>query len=125
MPKIGDSNPYESPSMVGRSARETPSTVAAFALAILALAWIGGYIVQTGGSQIGLFEIVLLLFVTACVTVGSATSKRHWLFGLPAFFAIAVVCSPADPMSTLAIAVPSCCVYAIALLRTTRQPASL
>ena len=124
MPKTGDSNPYVSPSIADQPVRKTAPTVIAVALAILALVWIGGYIVQMGRFQISLFETVLLLMVTVSCIVGSVISKQRWLLGLPLFFAIAAACSPADPVSTLAFAVPSCCIYAIAFLISTRQHAS-
>jgi hypothetical protein len=123
MPNTGDSNPYVSPSTVERPAREAGPTVAAFVLGTLALVWIGGYVIQTGGSHIGLFELALLFIITVSCVVGCVISKQYWLLGLPMFFAIGAVCSPADPMSALAIAVPSCCVYTVALLRTNRQHA--
>ena len=67
---------------------------------------------------IGIVELVLFLFVTACVLVGVVLTKRRWLLGLPALFVVAMVFSPADPASTLLIAVPCCCIYSLALLKS-------
>ena len=67
---------------------------------------------------IGFVELALFFLVTACVVVAVKLTKRRWLFGLPAFFVVAMACSPADPASTLLIAVPCCCIYTLALLKT-------
>ena len=67
---------------------------------------------------IGILEIALLFIVTACVAVAVVMTKRRWLLGLPVYFVIATLCSPADPLSTVLIAVPCCLVYVFALLAT-------
>jgi Sec-independent protein secretion pathway component TatC len=72
--------------------------------------------------EIGPIELALVLLVAGCVVLAVAVTKRRWLLGLPAFFVVGMICSPADPASTLLIAVPCCCIYAFALWRT--RPAS-
>lgn len=66
---------------------------------------------------IGILEVGLL--VSAVVpAVAVAVWKRNWRWlGLPGFFVVAALFSPADPASTLLIAVPSCCLYGLALYR--------
>ena len=58
--------------------------------------------------SIGAFEIALLL-VTVIVTVWVAMrTSRSWLNGIIALTVVAVLTSPADPVSMLLIAVPCC-----------------
>lgn len=66
---------------------------------------------------IGVNELVLLLLVTASALVGVKLTKRRWLLGLPAMFVVAILFSPADPLSTLLIALPCCCIYSFALFQ--------
>jgi Sec-independent protein secretion pathway component TatC len=71
--------------------------------------------------SIGALEIALLL-VTAIVTVWVAMrTSRSWLNGIIAFAAIAMLTSPADPVSMLLIAVPCCTIYTAALLRMEKR----
>lgn len=68
--------------------------------------------------NIGVIEIAVVLIVTIPVVIAVALNKKAWLLGIPAFFVVATVFSPPDPLSTLAIALPCCCIYVFALLKT-------
>jgi Sec-independent protein secretion pathway component TatC len=71
--------------------------------------------------SIGVLEIALVL-ATAIVTVWVAMrTSRSWLNGNIAFAAVAMLTSPADPVSMLLIAVPCCTIYTAALLRMEKR----
>lgn len=70
--------------------------------------------------NVGVLEIVLVAIVTVAAAVAVLTTGRRWVLAFPAYFAIAAVCSPADPLSTVLFAVPCCVVYAIGILTTSR-----
>lgn len=67
--------------------------------------------------EIGVIEVVLVALVAASALIGVKQTGRRWLLGLPALFVVAMVFSPADPLSMLLIAVPCGCIYSAALLR--------
>ncbi len=71
--------------------------------------------------SIGVLEIALFL-VTAIVTVTVAMrTSRSWLNGIIALAVVAMLASPADPVSMLLIAVPCCTIYTAALIRMEKR----
>ena len=70
---------------------------------------------------IGVTEIGLLL-VTATVTLWLARrTSRSWLTGIIPLAAVAMLTSPADPLSMLLIAMPCCTIYVAALRRMEKR----
>ena len=64
--------------------------------------------------HIGVGEIALL--VAICLAVGTLglfrRSALRWLLAIGPIFAVAMICTPADPVSMLIIAVPACILLA-------------
>jgi len=68
--------------------------------------------------NVGPVELLLLaglgglaIFVAVC-----AGNRSSWILGVMLCGVIAMVVTPADPVSMLIVLVPLCCVYALALL---------
>lgn len=71
--------------------------------------------------SIGALEVSLLV-VTAFVSLRVASrTSRSWVNGIIALAAVAMLTSPADPLSMLIIAVPCCTIYTAALLRLEKR----
>lgn len=64
---------------------------------------------------IGTLEIVLLVVAIVGTLAAVVVTKNRYLLGVIGFGIIAAVCSPPDPLSMLMIAVPSICIYALAV----------
>ncbi len=69
--------------------------------------------------SVSIQEIGLVLL--ACVLVARPARKLKWHWGIPAQIAIIAACTPADPISTIAIGLPCSLIYAFALVRTEKQ----
>lgn len=65
---------------------------------------------------VGAVELLLLAIVGTSILFAIIVTKKRWMLGLLGYFVIAALFTPADPLSLLLIAVPSCCIYTIALL---------
>jgi len=64
-------------------------------------------------------EIGLILL--SCILVAMPARQRVWLWGIPAQLAIIAACTPADPISLIAIGLPCSLIYAFALVRTEQR----
>lgn len=63
-------------------------------------------------TGIGFLELALLgLTVVAATLVAYRTSRRWWVAGFVACVAVAILNTPADPLSTLIVAVQCCTLY--------------
>jgi Sec-independent protein secretion pathway component TatC len=69
---------------------------------------------------IGTIEIVLLVVAIIGTVLAVTITQNKYVLGVIGFFVIAAVCSPPDPLSMLLIAVPSACIYILAIRN--RQP---
>jgi Sec-independent protein secretion pathway component TatC len=72
--------------------------------------------------QVGVLEVVLIVISAALATFLTQRCHRPWLLGIPVQVAVISVCTPADPVSTLLIAVPCCGVYALGVLKSGVNP---
>lgn len=72
---------------------------------------------------LGTLELVLLAVVIAGTLAAVAVTKNRYLLGVIGFFVIAAVCTPADPLSMLLIAIPSAGIYGFALWKQRRTVA--
>ena len=69
--------------------------------------------------SVSIQEIGLILL--SCIIVAMPARRRVWLWGIPAQLAIIAACTPADPISLIAIGLPCSLIYAFALVRTEKQ----
>lgn len=69
---------------------------------------------------IGTIEIVLLVVAIIGTLLAVTVTKNLSVLGVIGLFVIAAVCSPPDALSMLLIAIPSACIYLIAVSK--RQP---
>jgi Sec-independent protein secretion pathway component TatC len=64
--------------------------------------------------QIGVGEVAILLITCLAIGVLGAfrASARRWLLVVAPILAVAMICTPADPVSMLIVAVPACILLA-------------
>ncbi len=64
-------------------------------------------------GSLGTLELALLAIVTigVCLITQLVTKRWLWALGLVACMGIAIVNTPADPISTLIVGVPACSLY--------------
>ena len=72
--------------------------------------------------HVSIQEVVLIIAAAAVSGVLARRSHCPWLLGIPVQVAVISFCTPADPVSTLMIAVPCCLLYALAVVKSSRQP---
>lgn len=72
--------------------------------------------------HVGVQEIVLIIFSAVVAVFMARRSHRPWLLGVPVQVAVISICTPADPMSTLMIALPCCVLYALGVLKSGLKP---
>jgi Sec-independent protein secretion pathway component TatC len=70
----------------------------------------------------GIQEIVLIIFSAIVAAFMARRSHRPWLWGIPVQVAVISICTPADPVSTLMIALPCCVMYALGVLKSGLKP---
>lgn len=75
--------------------------------------------------SVSIQEIGLLLL--SCIIVAIPARRRVWLWDIPAQLAIIAACTPAAPISLIAIGLPCSLINAFALVRTEQRnvPATL
>ena len=71
--------------------------------------------------NIGPLELAFLMIVSLLTIMAVWRTKRRWLGALPLFVVIAILASPADIASTVAIAIPNGILYVIAVSRALRS----
>ena len=71
--------------------------------------------------NIGPLELAFLMIVSLLTIVAVWRTKRRWLGALPLFVVVAILASPADIASTLAISIPNGILYIIAVSRALRS----
>ncbi|MEE8450705.1 MAG: hypothetical protein V3R99_02290, partial [Thermoguttaceae bacterium] len=116
--------------------RPRPGPVRAMVLAVLVAAGVSMLAVlltQKGTTAPGPIELLLLLplIIVGVVLLAVAINRNlwPWILGYVVCAAVAVFCTPADPASTLIVAVPLCFVYTLILIlwrrgsRSRPQPA--
>ena len=72
--------------------------------------------------HVGVQEIVLIIFSAIVAAIIARRSHRPWLLGIPVQVAVISICTPADPVSTLMIALPCCVMYAFGVLKSGMKP---
>jgi len=72
--------------------------------------------------HVGIQEIVLIIFSAIVAARMARRSHRPWLWGIPVQVAVISICTPADPVSTLMIALPCCGMYALGVLKSGLKP---
>lgn len=68
--------------------------------------------------HIGAIEIVLIIVSAIMAAYMARRSHCPWLLGIPVQVAVISICTPADPASTLMIALPCCIIYALGVLKS-------
>ncbi|MDA1163728.1 MAG: hypothetical protein O3B13_11555 [Planctomycetota bacterium] len=68
--------------------------------------------------QVGVLEVGLIVISAVSATFLARRSHRPWLLGIPVQVAVISICTPADPVSTLMIALPCCVMYALGVLKS-------
>ena len=72
--------------------------------------------------HVGIQEIVLIIFSAIVAAFTARRCRRPWLLGIPVQVAVISICTPADPVSTLMIALPCCGMYALGVLKSGLKP---
>lgn len=72
--------------------------------------------------HVGVQEIVLIIMSAMVAVFMARRSQRPWLLGIPIQVAVISVCTPADPASTLMIALPCCVIYTLGILKSGMSP---
>jgi Sec-independent protein secretion pathway component TatC len=72
--------------------------------------------------HIGIQEIVLIIMSAVVAALLARRCHRPWLLGMPVQVAVISFCTPADPVSTLLIAVPCCLLYAFGVMKSGLNP---
>lgn len=75
--------------------------------------------------HVGIQEIVLIIISAAVAAFMARRSHRPWLLGIPVQVAVISICTPADPVSTLMIALPCCVMYALGVLKSGAKPQAI
>lgn len=68
--------------------------------------------------HVGIQEVVLIIMSAVAAAFMVRRSHRPWLLGIPVQVAVISLCTPADPVSTLMIALPCCVMYALGVLKS-------
>lgn len=71
---------------------------------------------------LGLNEILLVIAASVASIVLARWSGRRWIALVPLVFLSVAVLTPADPLSTLAIALPNVLLMALAVRMSGRSP---
>lgn len=72
--------------------------------------------------HVGIQEVVFIILSAIVSAVMACRCQRPWLLGIPVQAAVISICTPADPLSTLMIALPCCVVYALGVLKSGAKP---
>ncbi|NQV28086.1 MAG: hypothetical protein HQ518_27355 [Rhodopirellula sp.] len=72
--------------------------------------------------HIGIQEVFLIIFSTIVAVFMARRRHRPWFLGIPVQVAVISACTPADPVSTLLIAVPCCVLYTLGVLKSGMNP---
>ncbi len=68
--------------------------------------------------HVGIQEVVLIIMSAVVAAFMARRCHRPWLLGIPVQVAVISICTPADPVSTLMIALPCCVMYALGVLKS-------
>ncbi len=68
--------------------------------------------------HLGIQEVVLIVMSAVVAMFMARRCRRPWLMGIPVQVAVISICTPADPVSTLMIALPCCLLYALGVLKS-------
>lgn len=72
--------------------------------------------------HVSIQEVVLIIFSAIVAGVMVRRCHRPWLLGIPVQVAVISFCTPADPLSTLMIALPCGVMYALGVLKSGPDP---
>jgi len=67
--------------------------------------------------SVGILEVALLIVVCLVALLLSVLGKSWFYLGCVPLFAIAIIVTPADPVSCLIVGVPAILIYTLSVLR--------